>query len=35
MSGANWVVVAYVVGLGLLWGYGLVVWAGLRKAGKS
>ncbi len=28
----NWVILAYVIGLGLLWGYALSLWLARRNA---
>ena len=33
MNHTNYVIAAYAIGLGLMWGYALVVWMGLRKTG--
>lgn len=34
MSAEAYVVIAYAIGLGLLWGYGLYLWSLARSAAK-
>lgn len=34
MSGNDYVILAYAVGLGLLWGYAATLWFGLRRAAR-
>lgn len=35
MTGNSYVILAYVVGLTLLWGYAAGLWYGLRRAARS
>ena len=32
MNDRQYLILAYVIGLGVLWGYALLVWAGMRRA---
>jgi hypothetical protein len=32
MNGTHWTIVAYVAGLGLMWGYALALWVAGRSA---
>lgn len=32
MNGTNYAILAYIIGIGLLWGYGLSLWLRLRRA---
>jgi hypothetical protein len=34
MNGNNYVILAYAIGLGLLWGYAAVLWLQSRRAAK-
>ena len=35
MSGTNYVILAFVIGGGLLWGYAILLWAREYKASKG
>jgi hypothetical protein len=35
MNGTKYMIVAYVLGLGLLWGYALTLWIGSRRARRA
>ena len=35
MSGSGYVILAYVLGLGLLWGYAVTLWIRSTKGGPS